>query len=290
MERVTQSLAGRTALFHLLPLSRAEIEGRKTLLPSAIGSTIPRRQTADDDLFAVMFAGFYPRVLADRIEPHDWLRNYYRTYVERDVRQLVNVGDIERFSRFVRLCAGRAGQLLNASSLGADCGITHDTARRWISVLEAGFIVHLLRPHFKNFSKRLIKSPKLYFYDTGLLCFLLGIRKPDELVTHPLRGAIFENFVLGELLKAYANAGEEPGVFFWRDSAGHEVDIVIDHGDELVPVEIKSGATIAADYFQSIAFWRTLTGDADRPAAIVYGGDTSMRRNGVAVYSWRHWL
>jgi hypothetical protein len=200
------------------------------------------------------------------------------------------VGDIETFGRFVRLCAGRTGQILNLSSLGADCGVSHATARRWLSVLEASFIVYLLRPHYENFSKRLIKSPKLYFIDTGLLCYLLRVRSADELAMHALRGAVFETFVLVELLKTWLNQGMDPDVHFWRDVGGHEVDFVLGQGRALLPVEAKSGETVASDYLKCIEYWRGLPGQEKAPSAVVYGGETSMMRSRTAVYSWKDWL
>ena len=198
----------------------------------------------------------------------------------------MNVGDLEAFSRFVRLCAGRNGQLLNLSSLANDCGITHTTAKRWISILEAGFIVILLRPHFRNFSKRLIKSPKLYFIDTGLLCFLLRIRSPKDLGIHAQYGSIFESYVISELVKYYMNRGEEHPLYFWRDSTGNEIDIIIDQGNELIPVEIKAGQTVASDFFKGIKLWRELSGKPEHAAALVYGGDNSFVRSDTFVYSW----
>jgi uncharacterized protein len=290
LEHVSQSLAGRTSIFHLLPFSRAELEERQPMAPDDIGRKLPKRPSRGESLFPVLFTGFYPRIHDKGLDPQDWLRHYYQTYIERDVRSITNVGDIETFGRFVRLCAGRCGQLLNLSSLGTDCGISHATAARWLSVLEASFIVHLLRPYHSNLSKRLVKSPKLYFLDTGLLCYLLRIRSADELVTHSSRGAVFETLVFVEILKAYLNQGMEPQVYFWRDSAGHEVDLIIDRGRELVPVEIKSGETLAGDFFKGLDFWRSLPGQEDAPAALVFGGQTSVKRREFSVYSWRHWL
>ncbi len=290
LEHVSQSLAGRTSILHLLPFSRGELTGRKPMPLTDIGRKIPRNQPVGDNIFNMLFVGFYPRIHDKNLEPQGWLRNYYQTYVERDVRNIVNVGDIEAFDRFVRLCAGRSGQLLNLSSLGADCGVSHATARRWLSVLDASFIVYLLRPHHKNFSKRLVRSPKLYFIDPGLLCYLLRIRSPQELVTHPSRGAVFETYALAELLKSYLNQGADPDVYFWRDSSGHEVDFILDCGQSLVPVEAKSGETVASDFFKGLEYWRSLPGQEDAPAALLYGGATSARRKGIAVYSWQHWL
>jgi predicted AAA+ superfamily ATPase len=204
----------------------------------------------------------------------------------RDVREVINVGDLESFGRFVSLCAGRNGQLLNLTSLGNDCGITHTTAARWLSILEASFLVHLLRPYHANFGKRLIKSPKLYFLDTGLLCYLLRIQSAEDLRLHASRGPIFESFVISELIKNFLHQGKEPDLYFWRDATGHELDAVIDRGSERMAVEIKSAQTVAQDFFAGIDFWRTLVGDSQAPAALVYGGERSYRRSGVAVYSW----
>jgi predicted AAA+ superfamily ATPase len=237
----------------------------------------------------MLFTGFFPRIHDKRLPPQDWLANYYQAYVERDVRDLLNVGDLETFGRFVRLCAGRSGQLLNLASLGADAGVSHTTARRWLSILEASFVVFLLRPYHKSFNKRMIKSPKLYVLDTGLLCYLLRIRSPEELATHAARGAVFETWVLSELLKACYNQGIPPDVYFWRGATGHEVDLLIDRSDGLVPVEIKSGQTIADDFFGGLNYWRSLSGQARGPAALVYGGDASYVRSGVAVTSWMDW-
>ena len=231
-------------------------------------------------------SGFYPRIHDKRLDARRWLRDYHHTYVERDVRELVNVGDLEAFRLFVRLCAGRNGQLLNLSGLAGDAGITHTTARRWLSILETSFLVVLLRPHHRNFNKRLIKSPKLYFLDTGLLCYLLGIGSPRDLRLHAARGAVFESFVLSELLKARLHRGDEAELYFWRDAAGHEIDFVIADGEKLTPMEVKSGQTVASDFFAGLRFWRELAGDPAAPAALVYGGDRSFRREDVTVYRW----
>ncbi len=287
MRKISQSLAGRAAILHLLPFSWAELQGRRPLAPTSLGRKTPSRpEPSQANLMNVLFTGFYPRIHDAQLPPQDWLANYYRTYVERDVRELLNVGDLEAFGRFIGLCAGRNGQLLNLSSLANDCGISQPTARRWISVLEASFLVLLLRPHHRNFNKRLVKSPKLYFLDTGLLAYLLRIRSPDELRTHSSRGSIFESFVVSELMKNAVNRGEEPELRFWRDSAGHEVDLLLDRGTELVPIEIKSGATLVSDFFSGLRYWLDLAGTPDAPAALVYGGDRSVRRSGIVAYSW----
>lgn len=290
LERVSQTLAGRCAILHLLPFGRSELTGQKAMDPTRVGRSVPRRDSESlDDLFDVLFTGSYPRIHDQRLAPQDWLAGFTQTYVERDVRSIVNVGDIEAFRRFVRLCAGRSGQLLNLSHLAVDCGISHATARRWLSVLEASFIIYLLRPHNRNFNKRLIKSPKLYFIDSGMLCYLLRIRRPEDLRLHAARGAVFESWVVSEILKAYYHQALKPDLYFWRDSAGHEIDLLIDLADVLVPVEIKSGQTLGSDFFAGLNYWRTLPGQADCPAALVSGGDASYQRSEINVLSWRHW-
>jgi predicted AAA+ superfamily ATPase len=287
LRSVSQSLAGRTAVFHLHPFSWSELQGRKPLALSSIGKTVPRRSSGSgSDLMEVLFTGFYPRIHDKGLEPGRWLADYYRTYVERDVREIVNVGDLETFGRFVRLCAGRNGQLLNLSSLASDAGVTHTTAKRWISILETSFLLLLLRPHHRNFSKRLVKAPKLYFLDTGLLCYLLRIRSAQDLYVHSSRGAVFESYVVSELVKSYANAGQECDLYFWRDSAGHEIDLLFETDGVLTPIELKSAETIASDFFSGLDYWRRLTADPEAPAALIYGGDRSYVRRGTSVYSW----
>jgi uncharacterized protein len=289
LDRISQTLAGRCSVLHLLPLARTELSGRPPMKISDIGQKPAPSGPGKDDWCDVLFKGFYPRIHDQGLDCQDWLRNYCETYLERDVRGMLNVGDIEAFSLFLRLCAGRSGQLTNLAALAADSGVSHATARRWLSILDASFLVVLLRPHHENFNKRLVKSPKLYFLDTGLLCYLLRIRSPDDLRIHAARGAVFETWVVSELLKNYYNRGAEPDAYFWRDSAGHEVDLVLEDGSRLIAVEIKSGETIAEDFFKSIRYWRKLPGQAECPAALVYGGESSMFRNNVAVYCWDHW-
>ncbi len=292
LEQIGQSLAGRAALLRLLPFSQAELDSCGTMGLDAIGVQCPVVNSPPTrDLFQCLFTGFYPRIHDKNLDASEWLGNYYQSYIERDMRSLVNIGNLEVFSRFVRLCAGRSGQLLNFAGLAGDCGVSHETARRWISILEASYIVYLLRPHHRNFSKRLVKSPKLYFHDTGLLCYLLGIRAPEELRLHPLRGAVFETFVLNELLKNAWNKGEMPEIYFWRDSSGHEIDFLIERGSSCTLIEVKSGETIASDYFSTMEYWRKIASDElFFKTALVYGGDTCMERRGTVVYSWRGWL
>jgi predicted AAA+ superfamily ATPase len=247
---------------------------------------LQRAEKVGRNLDKILFDGAFPPIFDRGLEPHPWHGNYVRTYLERDVRQLIKVQDLTTFQRFLKLCAGRTGQLLNLSSLANDCGITHNTAKAWISVLEASYIVHLLPPHHQNFNKRLVKTPKLYILDTGLAGWLLGIQNSEQLTTHVQRGALFETWVISELLKARYNAGEYTNLYFWRDRSGHEVDLLIDHGTHLSPLEIKSGQTINKDYFKGLEFWQKLAGDAAGKAWLVYGGDTRQIRSDVTILPW----
>jgi hypothetical protein len=287
MQQISQSLAGRCAVLHLLPFSLHELE---RLAPTAIenvGDADGRQHTGPKKtLEEALFTGFYPRIHDQGIAPGQWLNSYYQTYLERDVRNVLKVGDLEAFGRFILLCAGRTGQLLNLSGLAADCGITHTTAKRWLSILEASFLVVILRPHYRNFGKRMIKSPKVYFLDTGLLCYLLRVQSPQDLHHHAYRGSIFESYVISELYKYFCHAGQMPPLYFWRDAAGHEIDVLIDRGEEQIPIEIKSAKTVASDFFDHLNYWQKLTGQPESPAFLVYGGDQSMHRRGVEVLPW----
>lgn len=287
MRQITQSLAGRAHIAHLLPFSIAELRG----LPARDPEQLPPLATEPPlagEWPSLAVGGFYPPVHDRGLDAFEWSSLYFQTYLQRDVRLLTQVGDLEAFRRFVLLCAGRVGQLLNLSSLGNDCGVSHETARRWLSVLEASFVVFRLSPHHQRFNRRLTKSPKLYFVDTGLLCYLLQIRSADELATHALRGVVFENLVIADLLKRSLHAGVEPRIAFWRDHRGNEIDLVLNRADGAIPVEIKSGATVASDFFKGLRYWRTIAPDPRR-GALVYGGGESYLRDDTAVLSWRHW-
>lgn len=286
MEKVTQTLAGRTALVNLLPFSLDELLGRTATDPWRLDGLAPQSAQPSFTLEEIILKGLYPRIHDKGLEPHDWLSAYYRTYVERDVRDLANIGNLETFQRFVRLCAGRSGQLLNLSSLALDAGISHTTARNWISILQAGFIIHLLPPHFANFSKRLVKTPKLYFLDTGLLCYLLRIRESAELVTHAMKGHIFETFVLAELYKAFAHWGETPPLYFWRDKTGHEVDVVIDTGSRLIPIEIKSSETVGRSLFDGLKYYMSLGSPVSETGVLIHGGNGLYQREQFLIRPW----
>ncbi len=289
MQRISQSLAGRVRLTSLLPFSLAELTRRDAPSAGDLLAAGPRRPAPDGAWTDHAVRGFYPRIHDRGLDAGEWLAQYFQTYLERDVRDLTQVGDLEAFGRFVRLCAGRAGGLLNLSGLGNDCGVSHDTARRWLSVLEASFVTFRLQPYHRHFNKRLTKRPKLYFVDTGLLCWLLRIRDADQLTTHAARGAVFENLVIAETLKAVCNAGQPPDLYFWRDHQDHEVDLLVETPDGPHAVEIKSGETVAGDFFKGITHWRSLSGQS-APATLVYGGRESYTRGGVDVRAWRDWV
>ena len=213
LAKVSQSLAGRVGIIHLLPLSYSEISSKINL---------------ENNPNNLIYKGFYPKLYKTDLSPSVWYRDYIRTYIERDVRQMKNITDLVAFQTFLKICAGRVGQLINFSSISTECGISYNTIKSWLSVLQTSFIIYMLKPHHKNFNKRLVKQQKLYFYDTGLACSLLGIESPDQLQTHYARGALFENMVIMEILKNRLNSGKEEGLYFWRDNHGHELDILID--------------------------------------------------------------
>lgn len=272
LSSITQTLAGRVALVPLLPFTLGELQA---------GGQAP------GSLEELLFTGLYPPVHDRELEPGIWYANYVRTYVERDVRQMINVRDLSAFQRFVRMCAARTGQLLNLSTLAADCGITHNTARSWLSVLEASYLVHVLQPHHRNFNKRLVKTPKLYFYDPGLAAWLLGVQTPAQLVMHPQRGALFETWVVSEMLKARFNRALASNLYFWQDRSGHEVDVLVEQGGTLIPVEVKSGQTVVADFFRGLEKWAEIAGDAGGRPWLVYAGAQRQSRSSVEVVPWQ---
>lgn len=217
-----------------------------------------------------------PRIYDQGLDPKYWFDTYITRYVERDVRQIKNSDNLFTFRQFVKICAGRSGRVLNYSSLANDCGITHNTARAWISVLEASYIIQLLSPYYENYSKRTIKAPKLYFLDTGLLCHLLGITSKEMYSIHPLRGEIFETYFFSELVKMFFNLGRRADIYFWRDKTGHEIDFLLQRGQHLASCEVKAGKTITRDYFKNIQYWQELTGEKD--SYIVYNGEQEQKR------------
>jgi uncharacterized protein len=271
-EQISQSLAGRVAYLNLLPFCLEEIE--KYALPYSENDFI--------------INGFYPPVYDQKIDIREWMPNYIRTYIERDVRQIKNVSNLFIFEKFMRLLAGRSAQELNYTSLSVEVGIDVKTIQSWISILASSFIVYLLPPFHKNFNKTLVKRPKLYFYDTALASSLLGIYKNEHLQTHPLRGALFENFIIAEIIKQKLNYDFSEKLYFWRDKTGREIDLIIDKTTEFVPVEIKYGKTIQNEFFKNLRYLLKLSGE--KQAKIIYAGDTNQRRSeGINILSWKNY-
>lgn len=270
---MSQSLAGRVGRVELLPLSLPEMQD---------GGCVP------PTLDCLLLNGGYPAIYQRELVASDWFSNYVATYLERDVRQIIAVRDLSQFQRFVRMCAARSGQLLNLAALGADCGISAVTAREWLSVLEASYLVTRLPPYFQNFGKRLVKSPKLYFLDVGLMAWLLGIRDEASISTHAARGALFETWVVSELIKQRFNTGQPADLYFWRDSSGNEIDVVYETADGLQPVEIKSGSTFAADWLDGVKKWQKFSADnPSRKPILIYGGEDSHEREACCLSGWR---
>lgn len=271
-QAITQSLAGRVGILTLLPLSIKELQENDLI-------------TTPDQ---VIFYGGYPRVYEQQILPINFYPSYMQSYVERDVRQLEKVGDLTKFQLFMRLCAGRIGQLLNISDIAMNCGIDRRTAEQWLSVLQAGYVLFLLQPYFSNYNKRLTKTPKIYFYDTGLACSLLGISSAKELSTSFFRGQLFESLIIADLHKQYFNEGRLPRLYFWRDMNGRiEVDCIVDKAMMPIPVEIKSGQTMSQDFFKGIDQWSTLAKTDPEKAYVVYAGDMSYKTKMGRYVTWQ---
>ena len=268
MNTINQSLAGRTALLKLLPFSVSEIQ----------------KATLSESLDMMLLKGFYPRIHDQGLNPTQAMGDYYETYIERDLRQLMSVRDLSLFQKFVRLCAGRIGQILNMQSLANDTGVSHTTVQQWISILEASYIVVLLKPWYRNISKRLIKSPKLYFYDVGLAAYLLGMENETHVSRHPLRGNLFENLALIEAMKYRFNRGRKNAVTFYRDSRGNEVDMILESGQEFFPIEVKAGETIVDDYFRGLQHFSRVSGESPYGCGLIYGGKDVQQRSNYLIY------
>ena len=280
-QAITQSLAGRVGILHLQPLSIAELASNG-LLPA--------------DPAEAVFNGCYPRLYKDQFSPVRFYPSYIQTYVERDVRQITKVEDLNSFQKFLQLCAARIGSLLNLTDLAAVCGISVSTARRWISLLEASYLIFLLEPYFNNFNKRLTKMPKLYFYDTGLACALLRISSVEALTLHPAWGGLFECFIIADLAKQYCNRGLRPPLYFWRDRNGRlEVDCLIDEGGRLFPLEIKAGERVSTEFLAGLTEWNEMAfapeSKEEREAVasstfLVYAGKEKQLRSQAVVVPW----
>jgi len=271
VEKISQSLAGRIGILHLLPFTFNELETAKQ---------------APRTLNEILYTGSYPPIYDQQISPERWYNSYITTYIERDVRQLIRINDLGAFQKFIGICAGHIGQMINTSKIGSQCGLNHSTVRAWLNLLEASYIIFTLKPHYRNFKKRLVKTSKLYFYDTGLAVRLLGIEKASQLTMHPFRGALFENWVISELLKHRFNLCKSNNLFFWRNNTGEEVDIIIEQTQNLVPIEIKSGGTIASDWLKPILKWCDLAGEAASKPYIIYGGEQYQKRDKINIIPW----
>jgi predicted AAA+ superfamily ATPase len=269
MEGITQSLAGRVGLLNLLPFSWNEM------------------QIKDKGSANLLFNGGYPGIIANQIPKKIFFSSYVQTYIERDVRQLKNIGDLSLFMRFLKLCAGRAGQLLNVSALANDAGISPNTAASWLSVLENSYVIFLLNPYYQNWGKRLTKMSKLYFYDTGLLTYLLDIADEKQLDTHFAYGSIFENGIILEIMKKLINEGEKPQIYYWRDSNGNEMDLILETKGRLIPIEIKSAQTPADHLWKGFKKWNALSKIAPNAGYVIYGGEQSQTRSEVNLVSWK---
>lgn len=271
LEKISQSLAGRVYVFHLLPLSYAELKNENV-----------------KDLKDAIFYGGYPRLFDANIAPKDFFPSYIQTYLERDVRNMINLRDLNLFNAFLKLCAGRIGQLFNANSLSTEIGVDAKTIQNWISILEKSFVVFRLYPWHENFNKRVIKTPKLYFYDTGLACSLLGIKSVEELELHFAKGGLFENFIILEKMKLKLNKGEQADLFFWRDSHGNEIDVLETKGNTQVVTEIKSAKTLKNDFFNGLQWYEKIAKKYSIKKQLVYGGDDNQKRTEAEVISWRN--
>lgn len=271
-QAIAQSLAGRISLHTLLPLSIGELKAND-ILPQEVET--------------ILYQGCYPAIYAKKVPAQRLYSNYMQTYIERDVRQLSNIGDLNTFQTFITLCATRIGQLLNLTSLANECGISDKTAKRWISILEASYIIYLEQPYYNNLGKRLVKTPKIYFYDTGLASFLLKI-KEEELALHPNRGGLFESLIISDIRKWHYNNSIIPSVYFWRDQTGHEIDCIVEHGLKLIPIEIKSGRTSSPRFFEGINYWNKIAGKETSNGFVVYGGDAQQAKGYNNLISWQN--
>lgn len=270
MESISQSLAGRASIQHLLPFSIGELPAR-----------------AKESLDARLLKGSYPPLHDRHLTAEEFYPSYLETYVERDVRSIRNIGNLSLFRKFLMLCAGRSGQLLNMTMLGNEVGVDHKTIQSWISVMEAAFLLYRLQPYHRNWSKRVVKQPKLIFLDTGVLCALLNIRREEDVYTHPLRGNIFESWVVSEAVKHQTNRGQRPSLYFWRDHSGHEIDLLLEDAGHLRALEVKSGETVLSSWLDGMEWFRQVAGECLTDAAVIYGGDRSTTRRDIKVVSWR---
>lgn len=272
LENISQTLAGRAAILKLLPFSISELH-HASLVP--------------DTYEQLIFTGMYPGIYDRDIDPEYFYPSYISTYIERDVRQIKNIENLNSFSNFIQLCAGRTGQVVNLNSLAIDAGISPNTAKSWLSILEASFIIYFLQPYYENFNKRIIKSPKLYFYDTGLVCSLLGITSANQVKTFHSKGALFENLIITDLIKSGLHKGVNPKFYYWQNKTKQEIDLIIDKPDGPVAYEIKSGMTINDNYLTNLKYWQKLSGEKPENLNVIYGGDKNLKTSSGSYISWR---
>ncbi len=272
-EKISQSLAGRVFITHLLPFSIEELKKSDLLT---------------DNYFQFIFKGGYPRIYDKDISPDLFYPSYIQTYTERDIRQIINVSNLSAFQKFMRLVAGRTGQLINYSSIANELGHEMKTIKSWFDILETSFVIFFLQPHHKNYSKRIVKTPKLYFYDTGLACSLLGIRDKDEVNLHWAKGALFENMIIADIMKNYLNIGQVPSLFFWRDNTGNELDCLIENALEIKCVEIKSSTTLHSEFFKGLNYYKDLSNLNEESLYLMYGGNKNVKRKEATVLSWKN--
>jgi predicted AAA+ superfamily ATPase len=275
LENISQSLAGRAAILKLLPFSISELQNEK-LVP--------------DSYEQLIFKGMYPGIYDRVIDPEFFYPSYISTYIERDVRQIKNIENLNSFSNFLQLCAGRTGQVVNLNSLASDAGISPNTAKSWLSILEASFIIYFLQPYYENFNKRIIKSPKLYFYDTGLACSLLGINSANQVKTYHSKGTLFENLIITDLIKYRLHKGVNPKFYYWQNKARQEIDLIIDTPEGPIPYEIKSGMTMNDNYFINLKYWQKLSGEKTENLNVIYGGDVDLKTSNGNYISWKNFL
>ena len=290
MEKITQSLAGRIITFQLYPFSVSELYEAEpdkniysifTIKPGYI------KAGKEIDIYTTIFTGMYPRIHDKKLDARKWIENYILTYIERDIRSLVNVDNLKLFEDFLRICASMSGQLINYTSISNSIGVSQPTVKKWMSLLETSGIIFVLAPHYKNFKKRIVKTPKLYFIDTGVLSFLLSIRNPDELISHPLWGNIFETFIISELYKRVSHTGEKPSFYFWRDKTGNEIDLIVDIGSKLLPIEIKASKTYSPELKTNIFSWLNLKNNASEKGLVIYRGEDFIgKTSAVSVIPW----
>ena len=271
LEKITQSLAGRAAIYHLLPFSIQELH---------------RTRFEKKKYENYILKGFYPRLYDKKIPEDEFYSSYIQTYLERDVRGITAVHNMNDFQKLLKLCAGRTGQLINYAALAVEIGVSEKTIKHWLSILETSFVLFFLQPYHRNFRKRIVKTPKLYFTDTGLASYLLGIKTEKQLHDHFAKGALFENMVITDIMKNHLNKGLRPQLYFWRDNTGNEVDCLLESGSELVPIEIKSGKTIHEDFFKGLKYFQKLTKAKPKNSYLIYGGTESHSRSSAQVIGW----